>query len=192
MIQPSGVILRGATGSSFIRSRLRTALGRRLLALDPAQPVRGGPPLNDEHRGLLVEVRVYDLGDVGAEAVAVGSLGEWPRPPGDLRLTRPLRFRALDRVDRGAVQREPRIPAQVRALARVRHRAEGELAVLEGRLDPGDPRRPVGSQGGNRLVPAPVEEPPHALRELRFRALDVLPRRHTPNISFRPRASSPG
>src|SRR6202022_3913076 len=129
---------------------------------------------------------VYDLGDVGVEAVAVGSLGEWPRrdrPPGDLRLTRPLRFRALDWVDRGAVQCEPRIPAQIRALARVRHRAEGELAVLAGPLDPGDPRRPVGPHGGNRLVPVPVEEPPHALRELRFRALDVLPRRHAPNIS---------
>src|ERR1039457_1464609 len=107
---------------------------RRLLALDPAQPVPGGPPLNDKHRGLLVEVRVHDLGDVGIEAVAVGSLGEWPGidpPPRDLRLTRPLRFRALDRVDRGAVQCEPRIPAQIRTLARVRHRAEGELAVLE-------------------------------------------------------------
>jgi hypothetical protein len=28
-----------------------------------------------------------------------------------------------------------------------------------------------------------VEEPPHALRELRFGALDVLPRRHAPNIA---------
>ena len=28
-----------------------------------------------------------------------------------------------------------------------------------------------------------VEEPPHALRELRFRALDVPPRRHAPNIA---------
>lgn len=129
---------------------------------------------------------MYDLGDVSVEAVAVGSLGEWPcidRPPGDLRLTRPLRFRALNRVDRGAVQCEPRIPAQIRTLARVRHRAEGELSVLEGHLDPGDPRRPVGSHGGNRLVPVPVEEPAYALRELRFRALDVLPRRHAPNIA---------
>ena len=109
------------------------------------------------------------------------SFGERPgidRPPGDLRLTRPLRFRALDRVDRGAVQCEPRIPAQIRALARVRHRAKGKLAVLEGHLDPGDPRRPVGSQGGDRLVPVPVEELPHASCELRFRALDVPPRRH--------------
>src|ERR1700677_234274 len=151
-------------------------MGDRSLTLDSAQPGPGGPPLHDEHRGLLVEVRVDDLGDVGAEAVAGGSLGEWPgvgRPPGDLRLTRPLRFLALDWVDRRAVQREPRIPAQVRALARVRHRAEGELAVLEGYLDPGDPRRPVGSQGGHRLVSAGVEESPHAPRALRLRALDV-------------------
>jgi hypothetical protein len=162
------------------------ALGRRLLALDPAQPVRRGPPLNDEHRGLLVEVRVHDLGDVGVEAVTAGFLAERPgsgRPPGDLRVTRPLRFRALDRVDRGAVQREPRIPAQIRTLARVRHRAEGELAVLEGHFDPGDPRRPVGPQRGNRLVPVPVEQPPHPLRELWLRPLDLLPRRHAPNIS---------
>ncbi len=50
-------------------------------------------------------MRVHDLGDIGVEAVAVGSLGEWPgidRPPRDLRLTGPLRFRALDRVDRKA------------------------------------------------------------------------------------------
>jgi len=52
------------------------ALGRRLLALDPAQPVRRGPPLNNEHRGLLVEVRVHDLGDVGVEAVTAGFLAE--------------------------------------------------------------------------------------------------------------------
>ena len=135
-----------AAGETTVRLNLvaawreTTAPGRRLLALDPAQPVRGGPPLNDEHRGLLVEVGVHDLGDVGVEAVAAGSSGERPGPPGDLRLTRPLRFRAHDRVDRGAVQGEPRIPAQIRPLARVRHRAEGELAVLESRLDPGDPR----------------------------------------------------
>ncbi len=43
-------------------------------------------------------MRVHDLGDIGVEAVAVGSLGEWPgidRPPRDLRLTGPLRFRAF-------------------------------------------------------------------------------------------------
>src|SRR5260370_41406097 len=109
------------------------ALRSKLLALDPAQPVRGSPPLNDQQRGRLVEVRGHDLGDVGVKAVAVGSFGEWPaidRPARDLRLTRPLRVRALDRVDRGAVQCEPRIAMQVSTFARVRHRAEGEFAIL--------------------------------------------------------------
>jgi hypothetical protein len=61
---------------------------------------------------------MHDLGDVGVEAVAVWSLGDRPgsdRSSGDLRLARPLRLGALDRVDRGAVQGEPRIPAQIRA-----------------------------------------------------------------------------
>src|SRR5215217_754099 len=101
------------------RCRHRTDSVEDLLALDPAQPVRGRPPLDDEHRGLLVEVGVYDLGDVGVEAVAVRSLGGRSgsdRPTGDLCLARPLRLGALDRVDRGAVQGEPWIPTQIRAL----------------------------------------------------------------------------
>ena len=97
------------------------------------------------------------------------------RATGDLRLARPLRLGAVDGVDGGAVQGEPRIATEVRALARVRHRAEHELSVLEGRFDPGDPRRPVGAQGGNRLVPVSVEERAHALCELRLRLLDLLP-----------------
>ena len=36
------------------------------------QPVRGRPPLDDEHRGLLVEVGVHDLSDVGVEEVPSG------------------------------------------------------------------------------------------------------------------------
>jgi hypothetical protein len=62
---------------------------------------------------------VHDLSDVGIEEVSIGFLGGRPgidRPPGDLRLARPLRLRALDRVGRGAVQGEPRIPTQIRAL----------------------------------------------------------------------------
>jgi hypothetical protein len=87
------------------------------LALDPPKPARGRPPLDDEHRGRLVEVGVHHLGDVGVEAGAVRSLGDRPgsdRPAGDLRLARPLRRGALNRVDRGTVQGEPRIPAQIR------------------------------------------------------------------------------
>src|SRR5438067_4706285 len=46
------------------------------LALDPSEPAGGRPPLDDEHRGLLVEVGVHDPGDVGVEAVAVRSFGD--------------------------------------------------------------------------------------------------------------------
>jgi len=156
------------------------------LALDPSQPVRGRPPLDDEHRGLLVEVGVHDLGDVGVEAVAVRSFGDrsgGDQPAGDLRLARPLRLGALDRVHRGAVQGEPRIPAEIRALARVRHRAKNQFAVLEDRLNPGNSRRPVGSQGGKCLVPVSVEQCPDALRELWLCLFDILPRRHAPMIA---------
>src|SRR5262249_55702197 len=51
----------------------------------------------------------------------------------------------------------------------------------EGRLDAGDPRRPVGSYGRDRLVPVSVEQPPHTLRELRLRLFDVPPCRHGAN-----------
>jgi hypothetical protein len=105
------------------------------------------------------------------------------RPAGDLRLPRPLRLGTLDRVDRGGVQGEPRIPAQIRALARIQHRAENQLAVLEDRLDPGDPRRPVGSQGGDCLMPVSVELGPHPLRERRLCPFNIPPRRHTPMIT---------
>ena len=36
-------------------------------ALGPAQPLAGRPPLHDQPRGLLVQVRVDDLGDVRTE-----------------------------------------------------------------------------------------------------------------------------
>ena len=97
------------------------------------------------------------------------------RATGDLRLARPLRLGAVDGIDGPAVQGEPRVTMEVRALARVRHRAKHELSVLECRFDPGDPRRAVGAQGGNRLVPVSVEERAHALCELRLGLLDVLP-----------------
>ena len=46
------------------------------LPLDPSKPLGGRPPLDDEHRCLLVEVGVYYVGDVGAETVAVWSFGD--------------------------------------------------------------------------------------------------------------------
>src|SRR6185312_11056078 len=139
-----------------------------------------GPPFDDELGGRGVEVGVHDQGDVGEEAVAVLAFGERPGdgPSGYLGLAWPLRLGPLDRVDRGAVQREPRIAAQVRALAGVGHRAEDQFAVLEDRLDPGDPRRPVDPYGGNRLVPVSVEQRPHALGELRLCRLEIPPRCH--------------
>jgi hypothetical protein len=167
-------------------SLLESAARARSGAFDLPQPVRRRPPLDDEHRGRLVEVGVHDVGDVGAEAVAVQSLvhrSGGDCAPGDLRLARPLRLGALDRVDRCAVQGEPRIATEIGALARVLHRAKDHFAVLERRLDPGDPRRPVGSQGRDRLVSVSVEQRTHALRELRLRTLDVMPRCHAPIIA---------
>src|SRR5690349_2985927 len=59
-----------ASGSA--RTSRRTWCGsEESLPLDPAQPVRGRPPLDDEQRGLGIEVRVDDLGDVGVEQVAL-------------------------------------------------------------------------------------------------------------------------
>ena len=141
-------------------------------------------------------------------ACTTSAMSAWKRSPsgpwvigpaaialaGHLRLARPLRLRALDRVDRGAVQGEPRIPAQIRALARVRHRTENQFAVLEDRVDLGDPRRPVGSQGGKCLVPVSIEQRPHAPRELRLCLLTVTPpRRHTAHdrTDVYPQACSP-
>ena len=82
---------------------------------------------------------VHDVGDVGLKAVALRSFGVRSgrdRATGDLCLARPLRLGALDRVDRGAMKREARIAPEIRALASARHRAEEQLALLEGRLMP--------------------------------------------------------
>ena len=120
------------------------------------------------------------------ETVALGSFGDRSgsdHPAGDLRLARPLCLGALDRVHGGAVQGEPRIAAEIRALARVRHRAKNQFAVLEDRLDPGNSRRPVGSHGGQCLVPVRVEQRPHALGELRLCLVDIPPRRHPPMMA---------
>ena len=48
------------------------------LALDPPQRLGGRSPLDDEQRRLLVEAGQHDLSDVGAETVALRSLGDPP------------------------------------------------------------------------------------------------------------------
>jgi hypothetical protein len=77
-------------------------------------------------------------------------------PAGDLRLPRPMRLGTLDRVNRGTVQGELRIPPRSAPCARPVSR-RNQLAVLEHRLDPGDPQRP-GPHRGDRLVPMRVEQ----------------------------------
>src|SRR5262249_60154629 len=77
-----------------------------------------------------------------------------------------------------AMQGEPGIPLQVRTLARSWHRPEPKVTVSELALDARNPRRAVGPQRRDRLVPAGLEEPPYPRRELRLRLLHVLPRHH--------------
>ncbi len=59
--------------------------------------------------------------------------------------------------------------------------AKHQFTAFKDRLDPGDPLRPVGAQGGDCLVPVSDEQRPHGLRELRRRPFEVPPWRHTPN-----------
>src|SRR5215831_3035817 len=151
-------------------------------AFHHAKPSLRRPRLDDQQRRLRVQPGGDDLGDVGKKQVSAGPFvdrsGE-NRPPGDLSLARPLGLLTLLRVKRRAMQGEPRIPPQVRTLARPRHRPEPELTVSELALDARDPRRAVGPQRRDRLVPACVEEPPHPRRELGLRLLHVLPRCHS-------------
>src|SRR5690348_10761805 len=82
------------------------------------------------------------------------------------------------------MQGEPRIPPQIRTLARPRDRPAPELTVGELALDARDPWRAVGPQRRDRLVPARIEEPPHPRRELGLGLFHVLPRCH--GLSMRP------
>src|SRR5215467_14294045 len=112
------------------------------------------------------------------EAIAVCSVCDRSgsdRPAGDFRLAWPLRLGAFDWVDSRAVQGEPRIPPQIRALACMWHGAKDELAVLEGSLYPGDTRRAVSPHGGYGLVSVGVEQRKHPLRKLRRGLFDIPP-----------------
>src|SRR5215469_14763019 len=146
-----------------------------------AKPALRRPRLDDQQGRLRVQMGDDDLGDVGKKQASgrllVGRSGG-NRPSGDLRLARPLGLLALLRVKRRTMQGEPRIPLQIRTLARPRHRPEPELTVSELALDARDPRRAVGPQRRDRLMPARVEQAPHPRRELGLRLLHVLPRRH--------------
>ena len=100
------------------------------------------------------------------------------RPPGDLGLARPLALLALLGMERGTVEGEAWIALEVRPLAGVGHRTEAQLTIHELALDPGDARRAVGPQGGDRLVAPGVEQSLHPRRQLELGGLDMLPRRH--------------
>jgi hypothetical protein len=65
-----------------------------------------------------------------------------------------LSLGALDRIDRGNVQGEPRISTEIRTLARVRHRAEDPFTGLE--------YRPSGSGSTVRTRPVPGVADAHA------------------------------
>src|SRR5665213_179399 len=104
---------------------------------------------------------MHELGDVGTKALTLRTSRRRSvkdRAAGDLRLARPLRFSAFDRVDRGAMKSESRVPAQIGTLASVGHRTEDQFTALKPGLDPRDPRRTIGSQGGDRLVSMGVEQ----------------------------------
>jgi hypothetical protein len=81
---------------------------RASFALQPLQSIGGRPPVDHEQRRPSIQMRVDDFGNVDAKPVAVVSRrgSGNGRSPGDLRLTRPLRLGAFDRVDGGAVQRD--------------------------------------------------------------------------------------
>src|ERR1700733_98208 len=150
-----------------------------LRALDLAQPSGGSPGFDDQLGRVGGEVGEDDLGDAGVEQVALRTVRELAgvdRPARDLRVARPGPLVTVARIVRGAVQGEPRIPAQVGPLARAHHRPEPQLTAGELRLDPADARRPVGPQGRDRLVPACLEQGPNAPGELRLGPFEVPPR----------------
>ena len=89
---------------------------------------------------------------------------------GELGVARPIR-----RIVGTAVERVPRVAAQIERLARVRHRPDPDVAIGEKRLDAADPGRPIGAQRGDRLVNVPVETLSDCCGELRLGLDDVLP-----------------
>src|SRR5260370_25592814 len=111
---PEGVLPRAVAGSR-----------PRLLAFHDTNPLLRRPPLDEQQRRLRVQPRGGHLGNVGKEQVPGRAFLDRPgenRPPGDLRLARPLGLLALLRVNHRAVPGEPRAPPQSPSPARPRHR----------------------------------------------------------------------
>src|SRR4029453_16995954 len=135
---------------------------------------------------LGVEPGDDDLGDVGDEHHPVrllahlvsGHRAAGERSSSDLRLAGPVALLPLPRVEGRTVQGKTWIPLEIRSFACAAHRTEAEIAVRELALDARDTWRTVGAQRCDRLVATGVEQPPHPPRELWFRLLARLPRRH--------------
>ena len=71
------------------------------------------------------------------------------------------------------MQGEARVAPQVGELHRAGHAGQPRLTGDELHLDPADPGRAVGAQGGEELVRVRVEGGAHARGELRLLGLDV-------------------
>ena len=138
--------------------------------------------------GGVADPGVDQLGDVDAEQVGAGLVAgaqlleqgrvvDLDRPAGQLGVAGPG-GRVVGRVDRGAVEGQPGVAAEVEGLAGPRHHAQPQLPVGDGGLDPADPGRAVPAQGGQGLVLVGVEGRPGPTGQLGGGRLDLAPGRH--------------
>ena len=139
-----------------------------LLPLDPPQTLQWRPPLDDSSGEPLRQVGVHDLGGRQGQPLRVSTtrpMVESGEPPG--RRSSPRPAAAPGRLRPGPPPRCGDEPG-VRSWSAPCPGAVGEppnvakLTVLELRLDPWDPRRAIGSQRGDRLVPWAFEQRPYA------------------------------
>ena len=189
-----------------MRYRGRTADPGGSLALDPAQPVLGCPPLDDEQRRLRVQVGVHDLGDIDAKAVApfalilfaALSVGTVPFP-GVGAASCSSSHRSPGRRSsprRATAPRRPRPGQPWRCARRAGDRGAGpppRAHPASSRRPAHLPRRPARSRRAeasrrparwpSSCAGASLEQRPHAPRELRHCLLHVLPCRHPPMIA---------
>src|SRR5438874_943115 len=138
------------------------------------------PRLDHEVIARGAERRKDDHGDVdpvpvrSVRTIVVDDLDGSSR---DLRLARP-RAPVLRGIDGGAVQGERVVSREVDDLAGSGHHAQHEVLGMELDLGPADPGRAVAAQGSHRHVLLTLEQPLHALRELRLVGREVHPSRH--------------